>query len=70
LSRLKVLFTALWYDRTRGTTPHAKLEGRLCYNLIKWEMNVREFGPIEPTIFVSGRVLLAVLVSCAGSIEV
>ena len=41
----------------------------LC-NLIKWDMNVREFGPIEPTIFVSGRVLLAVLVSCAGRIEV
>jgi hypothetical protein len=32
--------------------------------------NVREFGPVEPTIFVPGRVLLAVLVSCAGSIEV
>jgi hypothetical protein len=33
-------------------------------------MNVREFGPIEPTIFVSGRVLLTVLFSCAGNIEV
>jgi hypothetical protein len=57
LNRLKVLFIALW----RGTIPHVKLER---------EMNVREFGPIEPTIFVSGRVLLAILVYCAGGIEV
>ncbi len=38
--------------------------------LIKWEMNVREFGPVKPTTFITGRVLLAVLVPCAGNIEV
>jgi hypothetical protein len=31
---------------------------------------VREFGPIEPAIFITGRILLVVPVSCAGSIEV
>jgi hypothetical protein len=33
-------------------------------------MNVREFGPIEPTIFVTGRILLVVPFSSAGSVEI
>ena len=32
--------------------------------------HVREFSPIEPAVFIAGRVLVLVPVSCAGSIEI